>query len=54
MQQLAGLGIDRRALIDALAAQNAITPAGVVETPDQKHLDPRHRRVRVRRPISAV
>ncbi len=36
VQQLAGLGIDRLALIDALAAQNAITPAGVVETADQK------------------
>jgi multidrug efflux pump len=36
VQQLAGLGVDRMALINALAAQNAIAPAGVVETADQK------------------
>jgi len=31
-KQLAGLGIDRSALISALEAQNAVTPAGVVQT----------------------
>jgi multidrug efflux pump subunit AcrB len=36
--QLAGLGIDRSALIAALQAQNAVTPAGVVETGDEKIL----------------
>jgi multidrug efflux pump subunit AcrB len=37
-EQLAGLGIDRPALIAALQAQNAVTPAGVVETSDEKIL----------------
>jgi multidrug efflux pump subunit AcrB len=37
-QQLAGLGIDRAALIAALQAQNAVTPAGVVQTRDEKIL----------------
>jgi multidrug efflux pump len=37
-EQLAGLGIDRSALIDALQAQNAVTPAGVVQTGDEKIL----------------
>ena len=37
-EQLAGLGIDRSALIAALQAQNAVTPAGVVETGDEKIL----------------
>lgn len=37
-QQLAGLGIDRSALIAALEAQNAVTPAGVVQTGDEKIL----------------
>jgi multidrug efflux pump subunit AcrB len=35
---LAGLGIDRRALISALQAQNAVAPAGVVETDNEKIL----------------
>ncbi len=37
-EQLAGLGIDRAALIAALHAQNAVTPAGVVQTGDEKIL----------------
>jgi multidrug efflux pump subunit AcrB len=37
-EQLAGLGIDRVELITALQAQNAVTPAGVVQTPDEKIL----------------
>ena len=37
-EQLAGLGIDRAALIAALAAQNAVTPQGVVQTKDEKIL----------------
>ncbi|MBV9368145.1 MAG: efflux RND transporter permease subunit, partial [Solirubrobacterales bacterium] len=37
-KQLAGLGIDRSALIAALQAQNAVTPAGVVQTGDEKIL----------------
>ena len=36
--QLAGLGIDRAELIAALQAQNAVTPAGVVQTADEKIL----------------
>jgi len=36
--QLAGLGINRSALIAALQAQNAVTPAGVVQTGDEKIL----------------
>jgi multidrug efflux pump subunit AcrB len=36
--QLAGLGIDRAELIAALQAQNAVTPAGVVQTEDEKIL----------------
>jgi multidrug efflux pump subunit AcrB len=35
-EQLAGLGIDRADLIAALQAQNAVTPAGVVQTADKK------------------
>jgi multidrug efflux pump subunit AcrB len=38
VQRLAGLGLDRMALINALTAQNAVTPAGVVETGEQKIL----------------
>jgi multidrug efflux pump subunit AcrB len=38
MQQLAGLGIDRSALISALQAQNVVSPAGVVQTGDEKLL----------------
>ena len=34
--QLAGLGIDRNALIAALQAQNAVMPAGSVQTTDEK------------------
>ena len=37
-EQLAGLGIDRAALIAALEAQNAVTPQGVVQTGDEKIL----------------
>ena len=37
-QQLAGLKLDRTALINALRAQNAVTPAGVVETADERIL----------------
>ena len=37
-EQLAGLGIDRAELIAALQAQNAVTPAGVVQTADEKIL----------------
>ena len=37
-EQLAGLGIDRAALIAALNAQNAVTPQGVVQTADEKIL----------------
>ena len=37
-ERLAGLGIDRSALIAALQAQNAVTPAGVVQTGDEKIL----------------
>jgi multidrug efflux pump len=34
--QLAGLGIDRAALVDALQAQNAVIPAGSIQTGDEK------------------
>ena len=37
-EQLAGLGIDRVDLIAALQAQNAVTPAGVVQTEHEKIL----------------
>ena len=37
-QQLAGLGIDRAALLVALQAQNAVVPAGVLQTGDEKLL----------------
>ncbi len=37
-EQLAGLGIDRADLIAALQAQNAVTPAGVVQTEQEKIL----------------
>jgi len=37
-EQLAGLGIERSALITALEAQNAVIPAGVVQTADEKIL----------------
>ena len=37
-EKMAGLGIDRAALIDALEAQNAVIPAGVVQTQDEKIL----------------
>jgi len=37
-EQLAGLGIDRAALIAALAAQNAVTPQGEVQTEHEKIL----------------
>ncbi len=38
MQQLAGLGIDRSALIAALQAQNVISPAGVIQTGNENLL----------------
>ena len=47
-EQLAGLGIDRAALIRALQAQNAVSPAGVVQTGHEKILSARLRRLRVR------
>ncbi|MDB5543228.1 MAG: efflux transporter, translocase subunit [Hyphomicrobiales bacterium] len=34
--QLAGLGIDRSALIAALQAQNSVIPAGVIQTSDER------------------
>jgi len=37
-EQLAGLGLDRSALIAALEAQNGVSPAGVVQTADEKIL----------------
>ena len=37
-QQLAGLGIDRMALIAALQAQNAVSPSGSLQTGDEKLL----------------
>ena len=37
-QELAGLGIDRSALVAALQAQNAVTQAGVVQTGNEKIL----------------
>lgn len=37
-EQLAGLGVDRAALIAALSAQNAVAPQGVVQTADEKIL----------------
>lgn len=37
-QQLAGLGIDRAALIAALQAQNAVNPSGSLQTGDEKLL----------------
>ncbi|HTT02672.1 MAG TPA: efflux RND transporter permease subunit [Steroidobacteraceae bacterium] len=38
VRQLAGLQLDRQALIAALQAQNAVTPAGVVQAPNEKIL----------------
>lgn len=35
-EQLAGLGIDRAALIAALQAQNSVSPAGTLQTGDEK------------------
>jgi multidrug efflux pump subunit AcrB len=35
-EKLAGLGIDRSALIAALRAQNAVSPAGTVQTGDER------------------
>jgi multidrug efflux pump len=35
-EQLAGLGIDRAALIAAIQAQNAVAPAGTMETGDER------------------
>ena len=37
-EQLAGLGIDRATLISALQAQNSVTPAGVMQTGNEKIL----------------
>ena len=36
VQQLAGLGIDRTALTAALAAQNIVSPSGVLQTGDER------------------
>jgi multidrug efflux pump len=36
IEKLAGLGIDRAALIAALRAQNAVSPAGTLQTGDEK------------------
>ena len=36
VQQLAGLGIDRSALAAALAAQNIVSPSGILQTGDEK------------------
>jgi multidrug efflux pump subunit AcrB len=36
VQQLAGLGIDRSALAAALAAQNIVSPSGVLQTGDER------------------
>jgi multidrug efflux pump len=38
MERLAGLGIDRSALIAALQAQNVVSPAGIIQTGDEKVL----------------
>jgi multidrug efflux pump len=38
MQQLAGLGIDRSALVSALQAQNIVSPSGTIQTGDEKLL----------------
>jgi multidrug efflux pump subunit AcrB len=38
MQQLAGLGVDRAALIAALQAQNVVQPAGVIQTGNEQLL----------------
>ena len=38
IRQLAGLGIDRLALIRALQEQNAISPSGTIQTSDEKIL----------------
>ncbi len=37
-QQLAGLGIDRNTLVNVLRAQNVVTPAGVIQTGDERLL----------------
>jgi len=37
-KQLAGLGIDRAALVSALQAQNSVIPSGVIQTGDEKLL----------------
>src|SRR4029453_13432843 len=37
-EKLAGLGIDRSKLIDAIRSQNSVTPAGVVQTSEEKIL----------------
>ena len=36
VRQLAGLGIDRSALIAALAAQNIVSPSGILQTGDER------------------
>jgi multidrug efflux pump subunit AcrB len=38
VKQLAGLGIDRSALVSALAAQNMVQPAGIIQTGNEKLL----------------
>ncbi len=37
-QQLAGLGIDRNTLVNVMRAQNVVTPAGVIQTGDERLL----------------
>jgi len=37
-RQLAGLGIDRAALVSALQAQNSVIPSGIIQTGDEKLL----------------
>ena len=46
--QLAGLGIDRAALVAALQAQNAVIPAGLAPDRRRKIVYPRDRRLQVR------
>ena len=48
-QQLAGLGIDRAALIAALQAQNAVSPGRVDPDRRRETFDPRDRRLQIRK-----
>ena len=47
-QQLAGLGIDRAALIAALQAQNAVSPSGALQTGDENAVAAGFRRLPLR------